>query len=63
MNEQLQEVREELLDIENLLQLLEVNLQDGEEDSYIRRSVRLAGRLLNETAVKLDTIMEDCGNS
>nr|WP_308624595.1 hypothetical protein [uncultured Eisenbergiella sp.] len=56
--EQLEEVKEEILDIEILLQLLEINLSEGEEDSYIKRSVRMAERMLRATTKKLTEITE-----
>lgn len=62
-HEQLEEVREDMLDIENLLQLLQVNLQDGEEDSYIKRTVRLASKMIHVTSEKLNRIIEDCENN
>lgn len=61
--EQLEEVREEILDVENLLQLLQVNLKDGEEDSYIKRSVRLAERMLMPIVDKLNEIIEGFGSN
>lgn len=56
--EQLTEVKEEILDIEVLLQLLEINLSEGEEDSYIKRSVRMAERMLKATTENLAEIIE-----
>lgn len=61
--EQLEEVKEEILDIEVLLQLLEINLSEGEEDSYIKRSVRMAERMLRATTKKLTEIIEGCENN
>lgn len=60
--EQLEEVREDIKDIENLLQLLMVSLHEEEENAYILQSIRLAVKVLKTTGNKVEKLIQDCEN-